>query len=117
MPQRWVLPHQPNGAMLELIIAAFGLDPARVVRVVGEIGSVGSASIPVGLDRLLRTRVVPPGDRILLASVASQTHRRVTICGDGGSLIAIWQAPAGAGTWTIGPSKLIFTKPACALTI
>jgi 3-oxoacyl-[acyl-carrier-protein] synthase-3 len=67
----WVLPHQPNGTMLELIIAAFGLDPARMVRVVGDIGIVASASIPVSLDRLLRTRPVRPGDRILMAGVGA----------------------------------------------
>lgn len=67
----WVLPHQPNGTMLELIIAAFGLDPARMVRVVGDIGNVASASIPVSLDRLLRTRPVRPGDRILMAGVGA----------------------------------------------
>jgi 3-oxoacyl-(acyl-carrier-protein) synthase III len=67
----WVLPHQPNGAMLGLMIEAFGLDPARVVRVVDEVGNVGSASIPVSLDRLLRTRAVRPGDRILMAGVGA----------------------------------------------
>ncbi len=67
----WVLPHQPNGAMLDLIIEAFGLDPARMVRVVDEIGNVASASIPVSLDRLLRTRPVRPGDRILMAGVGA----------------------------------------------
>jgi 3-oxoacyl-[acyl-carrier-protein] synthase III len=67
----WVLPHQPNGAMLGLMIDAFGLDPARVVRVVDEIGNVASASIPVSLDRLLRTRPVRPGDRILMAGVGA----------------------------------------------
>ncbi|MFS8067333.1 MAG: 3-oxoacyl-ACP synthase III family protein [Byssovorax sp.] len=67
----WVLPHQPNGTMLEGIIAALGVDRARVVPVVQEIGSVASASIPVSLDRLMRTRPVAPGDRILMTAVGS----------------------------------------------
>jgi 3-oxoacyl-(acyl-carrier-protein) synthase III len=67
----WVLPHQPSGAMLAYIVSALGLDPARIVRVVEEIGSVGSASVPVSLDRLLRTRPVRPGDRILMVGVGA----------------------------------------------
>ncbi len=65
----WVLPHQPNGAMVDLMAAHLGIDPERMVRVVQDIGSVASASIPVSLDRLLRTRPVRPGDRVLMAGV------------------------------------------------
>jgi 3-oxoacyl-[acyl-carrier-protein] synthase III len=68
---QWVLPHQPNGTMLEGILAALGVDRARVVPVVQEIGSVASASIPVSLDRLMRTRSVAPGDRVLMTAVGS----------------------------------------------
>jgi 3-oxoacyl-[acyl-carrier-protein] synthase III len=57
--------------MLAYIVLALGLDPARIVRVVEEIGSVGSASVPVSLDRLLRTRPVRPGDRILMVGVGA----------------------------------------------
>jgi 3-oxoacyl-[acyl-carrier-protein] synthase-3 len=67
----WVLPHQPNGAMLEVIVDLLGVDPAKVVPVVQDIGSVVSASIPASLDRLLRTRPVRPGDRILMIGVGS----------------------------------------------
>ena len=67
----WVLIHQPNGAMVELMVERFGIDPARIVKVVHEVGSVGAASIPVSLDRLMRTRPVRPGDRILMAGVGA----------------------------------------------
>jgi 3-oxoacyl-[acyl-carrier-protein] synthase III len=67
----WVLPHQPNGAMLRAITEALGLEPARIVPVVEEIGSVGSVSVPYSLDRLLRTRPVRPGDRILMVGVGA----------------------------------------------
>lgn len=67
----WVVPHQPNGRMLERMVDALGVDPARVVPVVAELGSLGAASIPVSLDRLLRTRPVRPGDRILLAGIGA----------------------------------------------
>jgi 3-oxoacyl-(acyl-carrier-protein) synthase III len=65
----WVLPHQPNGAMVDLMIARLGIDPARMVRVVQDIGSVASASIPVSLDRLMRSKKPRAGDRILMAGV------------------------------------------------
>ncbi len=68
---RWVLTHQPNGRMLERITAHLGVAPEKVVPVVQEIGSVAAASIPVSLDRLLRTRDVKPGDRVLMAGVGA----------------------------------------------
>ncbi|APR83969.1 3-oxoacyl-[acyl-carrier-protein] synthase, KASIII [Minicystis rosea] len=67
----WVLPHQPNGAMLDLIVETFGIERSRMVPVVGEVGSLVSASIPTSLDRLMRTRDVKPGDRILMIGVGS----------------------------------------------
>ena len=73
MPQdiEWVLPHQPNGRLLERIIEGLSLDPARVVRVVHDVGSVSSASIPISLHRLRESGRVRPGDRILMLSVGT----------------------------------------------
>ncbi len=67
----WVLPHQPNGSMLERIVDALGLDRAKLVKIVDQIGSPGSPSIAISLDRLLHTRPVKPGDRILMVGVGS----------------------------------------------
>jgi 3-oxoacyl-(acyl-carrier-protein) synthase III len=67
----WVVPHQPNGAMLDNLVERLDIDPARMVRVVHEIGSVGAASMAVGLDRLLRERPVAPGDHVLLLGVGA----------------------------------------------
>jgi 3-oxoacyl-(acyl-carrier-protein) synthase III len=67
----WVLTHQPNGSMLEAILGAMDVAPERSVRVVDTVGSVGSASLGTGLDRLLRTRPVKPGDRILMVGVGA----------------------------------------------
>jgi 3-oxoacyl-(acyl-carrier-protein) synthase III len=69
----WFLPHQPNGRMLDLITAALGIDPARIISVADEIGSAGATSIPFSLDRLLRERPVRPGDRLLMAAVGAGT--------------------------------------------
>ena len=68
---RWILPRQPNGAMLDAITAALAVEPARVIRIVQEFGSVGAASIPVSLDRLLRTAPVQPGDYVLMVGVGA----------------------------------------------
>jgi 3-oxoacyl-(acyl-carrier-protein) synthase III len=65
----WFVPHQGNGVMLEAIIGALGLDRTRVVQVVEEIGGVGSACVPLALDRLRKSGRVRPGDRILLAGL------------------------------------------------
>lgn len=67
----WIVPHQPNGSMLKTVIDTLGLKRERVVPVVQEIGSLASASIGVCLDRLMRTRPVRPGDRILLTGVGA----------------------------------------------
>jgi 3-oxoacyl-(acyl-carrier-protein) synthase III len=67
----WVLPHQPNGAMLREIVRVLELRPERVVPVVNEVGSVGAASIPISLDRLLRSGRVQPRDRILMIGVGA----------------------------------------------
>ncbi len=67
----WVLPHQPNGVLMNAIVRALGVSEDRVVRVVDEVGSVGAASIPISLDRLLRSRRVRPGDRVLMVGVGA----------------------------------------------
>jgi 3-oxoacyl-(acyl-carrier-protein) synthase III len=67
----WVLPHQPNGALLQAIIERFGLDRARMVPIVAEVGSIGAASLALSVDRLLRTRDVKPGDTILMFGVGA----------------------------------------------
>jgi 3-oxoacyl-(acyl-carrier-protein) synthase III len=67
----WVLPHQPNGVLLNAIVHALGVAEERVVRVVDYVGSVGAASIPISLDRLLRTRDVRTGDRVLMVGVGA----------------------------------------------
>ena len=67
----WVLPHQPNGAMFDHLLSALGVDRARTAQVVHEIGSVPSVAIPASLHRLLSTRDVRPGHRILFVCVGT----------------------------------------------
>lgn len=67
----WILPHQPNGFLLQAMIADLGIDPDRVVPVVQDVGSMASASIPISLDRLRRSRSIRPGHRILMVGVGA----------------------------------------------
>jgi 3-oxoacyl-[acyl-carrier-protein] synthase III len=68
---RWVVPHQPNGNMLEKIVVHLGVPADKVVSVVGDVGSVGAASMPLGLDRLLATHTLAPGERVLFVGVGA----------------------------------------------
>lgn len=67
----WVLPHQPNGRMFDMLIRELGIAEHKLVRVVSEIGSVGAASVPVSLDRLRRSGKLRPGDLLLMIAVGS----------------------------------------------
>lgn len=67
----WFVPHQPNGSMLDKLMSGLGIPEDKVVKVVQEIGSVGAASIAVGLDELLRRKPVKPGDRVLMFGVGA----------------------------------------------
>ncbi len=67
----WIVPHQPNGAMLGQIADHFRLDRAKMIPVVAETGNIGAASTAVGLDRLLRSGQVRSGQTILLIGVGS----------------------------------------------
>jgi 3-oxoacyl-[acyl-carrier-protein] synthase III len=66
---RWIVPHQPNGPLLDRMLATVGARPSQYVRVVHEHGSLGSASIALGLDAIFRTGEVRPGDLGLLFGV------------------------------------------------
>jgi 3-oxoacyl-[acyl-carrier-protein] synthase III len=67
----WVLPHQPNGSMLDVITQRLRVPPQRMLPIVRELGSVGAASIPISLDRLIASGRVQAGQRILFAAVGA----------------------------------------------
>jgi len=69
----WVLVHQPNGSLFQELIRALRISPEKTVPIVREVGSIGSASVPTSLDRLMRTRPIQKGHRILMASVGAGT--------------------------------------------
>jgi 3-oxoacyl-(acyl-carrier-protein) synthase III len=75
----WILPHQPNGAMLEAFVQTLGAAADRIVPVVHETGSVGSASIPVSLDRLRSSGRVRSGDLLLMIGVGAGLSSGATL--------------------------------------
>lgn len=75
----WILPHQPNGAMLAEFVRALGVAAERVVPVVQDTGSVGSASIPISLDRLMSSGRVRARDRILMVGVGAGLSSGATL--------------------------------------
>lgn len=67
----WIVPHQPNGRLLDAMVKILRADPAKVIPVVDDIGSVGAASAPYSLDRLWRSGKIRPGDRLLFCAVGA----------------------------------------------
>nr|WP_238992875.1 ketoacyl-ACP synthase III [Jiangella aurantiaca] len=61
------VPHQPNGNLLDDLVAKSGLDGARTHRTLERYGNVGSACIPVALDEAARAGAIGDGDLVLLA--------------------------------------------------
>ncbi|WP_416974889.1 3-oxoacyl-ACP synthase III family protein [Streptomyces sp. 4F14] len=63
-----IVPHQPNGAMLDELDKQSGFPDATLHRTVERYGNVGSASVPVTLDAAHREGALNDGDLVLLTS-------------------------------------------------
>ncbi|MGW7688441.1 3-oxoacyl-ACP synthase III family protein [Streptomyces asiaticus] len=61
-----LIPHQANGRMLEDLWSRLDLPGATLHRTVSEFGNVGSASVPLTLDKAARCGALRQGDRILM---------------------------------------------------
>jgi 3-oxoacyl-(acyl-carrier-protein) synthase III len=81
----WVLPHQPNGEIFRLLAERLAIDDRRVVPVYPDAGSLGAASVPLSLDRLMRQHAPRPGARILLTAVGSGTAHGAIVYQTGGA--------------------------------
>ena len=58
---------------------ALGFRREQTVRHVHELGSLGAASVAVGLDQVFREKPVKDGDLVLMAAVGSGTARGATL--------------------------------------
>jgi 3-oxoacyl-[acyl-carrier-protein] synthase-3 len=68
---RWFLLHQPNGVLLRQCSKALDIPMERMMPIVEEVGSISSASVPVSLDRLVKSHGIVEDDLVLCAAVGS----------------------------------------------
>lgn len=64
-----VVPHQPNGHMLEEVRQRLGLPEERWVRTVETTGNTSSPAVAIALDRARRAGRIADGARVLLVAV------------------------------------------------
>ncbi|MYQ53807.1 beta-ketoacyl-ACP synthase 3 [Streptomyces sp. SID4912] len=74
-----VVPHQPNGIMLDDLASRLDLPAATVHRTVGEFGNTGSASIALTLDRAAGAGALSRGDKILLVGLGGGVSVGLTL--------------------------------------
>jgi 3-oxoacyl-[acyl-carrier-protein] synthase III len=63
-----LIPHQANARILSSVVDRLGIDPARAVVDVAEVGNTSAASIPIALDRAWRAGRIHPSDLVLFTS-------------------------------------------------
>ncbi|MGD9153542.1 MAG: beta-ketoacyl-ACP synthase III [Gammaproteobacteria bacterium] len=62
----WLIPHQANQRMIEMIIKKLGIASEKVIITIGEHANTSSASVPLALDYALRTNLIKPGQNVVL---------------------------------------------------
>lgn len=62
----YILPHQVNGHLANLITKKLGIPTSKVVLDADTLGNLGSAAIWVSFDRLLKSGKLKTGDRVLV---------------------------------------------------
>jgi 3-oxoacyl-[acyl-carrier-protein] synthase-3 len=63
-----LIPHQANSRIMIAVAERLGIDEARAVIDVAEVGNTSAASIPIALDRAWRAGRIHDGDLVLLTS-------------------------------------------------
>jgi 3-oxoacyl-[acyl-carrier-protein] synthase-3 len=63
-----LIPHQANARIMQAVVDRLGIDPAKAVVDVAEVGNTSAASIPVALDRAWRAGRIRQGDLVLFTS-------------------------------------------------
>jgi 3-oxoacyl-[acyl-carrier-protein] synthase-3 len=62
------IPHQANLRIIEGVRERLGLPPEKVYVNIDRFGNTSSASIPIGLDELVRAGRVKPGSKVAFAA-------------------------------------------------
>jgi 3-oxoacyl-[acyl-carrier-protein] synthase III len=63
-----LIPHQANARIMAAVVDRLGIDPAKAVVDVAEVGNTSAASIPIALDRAWRAGRIGQGDLVLFTS-------------------------------------------------
>lgn len=63
-----LIPHQANARIMTAVVDRLGIDPAKAIVDVAEVGNTSAASIPVALDRAWRGGRIHQGDLVLFTS-------------------------------------------------
>ncbi|MGK0440827.1 MAG: 3-oxoacyl-[acyl-carrier-protein] synthase-3 [Pseudohongiellaceae bacterium] len=63
---RFIIPHQANGFISELLAEYLNIQPERIINDAKYLGNMGSAAIWVCLDRLRRSGRLEAGDKVLV---------------------------------------------------
>lgn len=77
--------HQANSRIIDAVGKRLGLDPARVLDVVGSFANTSAASLPIGLAIAQRDGRLHDGDRVLLAAFGAGLVW--------GGVVVTWGAP------------------------
>ena len=63
-----LIPHQANARIMSAVVERLGVDPAKAIVDVADVGNTSAASIPVALDRAWRAGHIKPGALVLFTS-------------------------------------------------
>ncbi|MGD9108057.1 MAG: beta-ketoacyl-ACP synthase III [Gammaproteobacteria bacterium] len=62
----WLIPHQANQRMIEMVIKKLGIASEKVIITIDEHANTSSASVPLALDYALRNNLIQPGQNVVL---------------------------------------------------
>jgi 3-oxoacyl-[acyl-carrier-protein] synthase-3 len=86
-----LIPHQANARIMSAVVDRLGIDPAKAIVDVADVGNTSAASIPVALDRAWRAGSIAQGDLVLFTSFGAGLTW--------GATLVTWTMPApAAGT-------------------
>jgi 3-oxoacyl-[acyl-carrier-protein] synthase-3 len=67
----WLIPHQANDRITQMVGHILRLPPEKVVRNIDRYGNTTAASIPIALDEIVQSGQVKRGDIIVLTAFGS----------------------------------------------
>jgi 3-oxoacyl-[acyl-carrier-protein] synthase-3 len=85
-----LIPHQANARIMSAVVERLGIDPAKAIVDVADVGNTSAASIPVALDRAWRAGTIDQGDLVLFTSFGAGLTW--------GATLVTWTMPSPAGT-------------------